>query len=89
MIHITEKFLGELRDKLEAKKIKLKVTDKALARLADLGYDAHYGARPLVRVIQDRVKKPLSKEILFGALSKGGTVLIEEKDEDITLVYNP
>ena len=62
MTHITSKFLNELSEQLKKKKVHLKITDKALNLLAEEGYDPHYGARPLVRTIQEKVKKPLSKE---------------------------
>ena len=87
MVHITQKFLDELSKQLEQKKIKLEVTKEALNRLAILGYDPHYGARPLVRIIQEKLKKPLSKEILFGSLSKGGLATLTEKNSDLVLQY--
>ena len=85
MAHITRKFLSELSEQLKKKKIELEVTEKALQKLAKEGYDPHYGARPLVRLIQEKLKKPLSKEILFGSLTKSGKVTIDEEGEEIIL----
>ncbi len=89
MIFITQKFLDELSQQLSQKKVKLVVTADALKLIAKEGYDPHYGARPLVRLIQEKVKKPLSNEILFGTLSKGGTVTLSDKAGSLELIYNP
>lgn len=88
MIFITKKFLDELSQQLRQKKINLLVTEEALKLIAKEGYDPHYGARPLVRFIQEKVKKPLSNEILFGTLSKGGTVTLSDKSGSIELSYD-
>jgi len=88
MIFITKKFLDELSQQLRQKKINLLVTEEALKLIAKEGYDPHYGARPLVRFIQEKVKKPLSNEILFGTLSKGGTVTLSDKSGSIKLSYD-
>lgn len=87
MIRITKKFLDQLEVKLKRKKIDLIVTEKALHKLSTDGYDSHFGARPLVRLIQERIKKPLSHEILFGCLNKPGSVTIDEKNSEINLSY--
>lgn len=87
MLYITKKFLDELSSQLRQKKVDLVVTEEALRLVAKEGYDPHYGARPLVRLIQEKVKKPLSKEILFGALSKGGVVTVGDKSGQIDLSF--
>ena len=89
MIFITQKFLAELSQQLSQKKVKLVVTEDALKLIAKEGYDPHYGARPLARLIQEKVKKPLSNEILFGTLSKGGTVTLSDKAGCLELIYDP
>jgi ATP-dependent Clp protease ATP-binding subunit ClpA len=57
--------------------------------LAEKGYDDKMGARPLGRVIQEHIKKPLAEELLFGKLSKGGLVKVGVKDGEIELTYEP
>ena len=72
---------------MQKKNIKLTTADAAVLYLADKGYDPDYGARPLARLIQDIIKKPLSEEILFGKLTKGGSVNIDMIDDQIYLSY--
>lgn len=84
---VVDKFLIKLEAKLESKKITLMVDDKARRWLAEKGYDPLMGARPMERVIQEHIKKPLANEILFGELTNGGTVNITEKDNELKLIY--
>ena len=65
----------------------LTVTEAARDYLADKGYDPDYGARPLARLIQDEVKKPLGEELLFGKLENGGRVTIDAEAGE--LVFRP
>ncbi|MEV9478369.1 ATP-dependent Clp protease ATP-binding subunit ClpA, partial [Aliarcobacter butzleri] len=65
------------------KKIKIEISAKAKKELAILGYDKAMGARPLNRVISDKIKNPLTDEILFGKLKKGGIVKIDYNNEFI------
>lgn len=65
MIKIVDKVLSELGSTLKEKRLQLTVSDQAKERLSQLGYDRQYGARPLNRVVQERLKKPLAKKILF------------------------
>jgi ATP-dependent Clp protease ATP-binding subunit ClpA len=74
MLSIVDKFVKELEVQLSDRKVKLVVSDAARAWLGKKGYDPLYGARPLARVIQDDLKKPLSDELLFGKLKNGGNV---------------
>ncbi len=73
---------------LESKKIKIEISKKAKDELANLGYDKTMGARPLNRVISDKIKNPLTDEILFGKLKKGGVVKIDYKDDFIFTYIN-
>ncbi len=86
MSRIVDKFIGELSAQLAEKKVKIELTDAARAYLAKKGYDPLNGARPLGRVIQDEVKRPLTDELLFGKLAGGGTVRIDAADDKITFV---
>jgi len=56
--------------------VSIELTDEARAWLAKKGYDRQYGARPLARIIQEHIKKPLAEELLFGKLAKGGVVRV-------------
>ncbi|MCP5334077.1 MAG: ATP-dependent Clp protease ATP-binding subunit ClpA [Oceanospirillaceae bacterium] len=85
--HVVDKFLVELQAQLDEKKVLLDATPAARAWLAKNGYDKQMGARPMARLIQDKVKKPLAELILFGALAdKGGNVRIDvSAGDDIAL----
>ncbi|MDZ7705994.1 MAG: ATP-dependent Clp protease ATP-binding subunit ClpA [Trueperaceae bacterium] len=82
MRDIVAKFVRELQLQLRDSKVELEVTDAARDRLAELGFDPLYGARPLARVIQDKIKKPLADELLFGRLREGGSVVVEPHEDD-------
>ncbi len=85
---VVDKFLIKLEAKLEPKKITLIVDNKARTWLAEKGHDPLMGARPMERVIQENIKKPLANELLFGELSHGGgTVRITEKDGKLDLSF--
>ena len=73
MKHIVDKFIRELAAQLTERNVILNVDKAARDYLAEKGYDPDFGARPLARVIQDEVKRPLSEDLLFGKLEKGGT----------------
>ena len=77
---IVDKFMAELSGQLSEKKVTIEVTDAARTYLAEKGYDPDFGARPLARLIQDEVKTPLGEELLFGALEKGGTVVVSAEE---------
>ena len=85
---IVEKFVGQLRMQLEPKKVVLKLSPEAKDWLADKGYDAVYGARPLNRLIQDRIRKPLAEELLFGKLVKGGVVTVNYSEGDLQFTFS-
>ncbi|MDX4065781.1 ATP-dependent Clp protease ATP-binding subunit ClpA [Aliarcobacter skirrowii] len=85
---VVGKFIEDLEKQLESKKIKIEISKKAKDELANLGYDKAMGARPLNRVISDKIKNPLTDEILFGKLKKGGVVKIDYKDDFIFTYIN-
>ena len=83
-----DKFLTELQAQLDEKKVTLEVDDKARAWLVKNGYDEKMGARPMQRLIQDKIKKNLAESILFGDLSKkGGVVLVSEAKDDLVISF--
>ena len=83
ILQIVEKFLLQLEKDLESKDIAMEVSQNAKKWLANRGYNPKMGARELLRTVDKELKRPLSKEILFGSLSKGGKVLIDcESDAD-------
>lgn len=84
--HVVDKFLTELQAQLDDKKVVIYATDAAREWLSEHGYDPQMGARPMARLIQEKVKKPLAEMILFGELAdKGGTVKIDLLDDEIGL----
>ncbi|MGA1940338.1 ATP-dependent Clp protease ATP-binding subunit ClpA [Arcobacter sp. YIC-310] len=85
---VAGKFIEDLEEALVDKNIKISITAKAKKELALLGYDKAMGARPLNRVISEKIKNVLTDEILFGKLKKGGQVKIDYK-EDFTFEYKP
>jgi len=78
---VVDKFIMQLEAQLEDRGVSIELTDEAREWLGKKGYDPLYGARPLGRVIQEHIKKPLAEEVLFGKLSKGGLVRVTVKDE--------
>ena len=70
---------------IKDKNIEISVTDEALDYLVDKGFDSKMGARPLQRVIDKDIKRPLSRELLFGSLKNGGKVIVEVQDGEIKL----
>jgi ATP-dependent Clp protease ATP-binding subunit ClpA len=85
MERIVEKFVRQLADQLAGKKVKIELTDAARAWLADKGYDPAFGARPLARVIEESIKRPLTDELLFGKLESGGTAVVDVDADHIVL----
>ena len=77
VLMVVDKFIGELQDKLNSKKVKLSLTKRAKEALAKKGYSTKFGARPLARVIEEEIVEPLSDEILFGDLQNGGEVKVD------------
>jgi len=85
MLKIVGKFLVELKDMVKDKGVKIEVDSEALDYLVDKGFDPKMGARPLARVIDNEIKRPLSKELLFGNLKSGGSVTIKFNEDDESL----
>ena len=85
MMKIVGKFLLELKNMVKDKGITITVSDLALDYLVDKGFDPKMGARPLQRVIDQEVKRPLSKQILFGDLKNGGNVNIDFRNDELVL----
>ena len=75
--NVVEKFIFELEQQLANKKVALSMTPAARAWIAEKGYDPKMGARPMARVIQDHIKKPLADALLFGQLANGGSVTVD------------
>ena len=85
MMKIVGKFLLELKNMVKDKGITITVTDEALDYLVDKGFDPKMGARPLQRVIDQDIKRPLSKKMLFGELKGGGSVTINMQNNQLVL----
>ncbi|MBA53079.1 MAG: ATP-dependent Clp protease ATP-binding subunit ClpA [Pseudomonadales bacterium] len=87
---VVDKFLTELQAQLDDKRVMLDVDDSARSWLAEKGYDKDMGARPMNRLIQEKLKRPLAEKILFGELSEnGGTVHISEEDGELVFETEP
>ncbi|MGZ3787007.1 MAG: ATP-dependent Clp protease ATP-binding subunit ClpA [Bacteriovorax sp.] len=88
ILKIVDKFLIQLETKLAEKNVELRIDESARAYLAKTGFDPKMGARPLARIIDTEIKKPLSHEILFGNLEKGGVVVVTFDDIHQKIVFN-
>ena len=86
---VVEKFIFQLEAQLADRSVTIELTEAAQKWLAEKGYDEKFGARPLARVIQEYIKRPLAEELLFGQLENGGTVrvLVEGEGEDAKLAF--
>ncbi|MFC6755043.1 hypothetical protein ACFQEU_16475, partial [Halorubrum tibetense] len=79
-----DKFLVQLQVQLDDKRVHLAVSDTAREWLAVNGYDEKMGARPMARLIQEKIKKPLAEMVLFGELADGGgTVMVDVEDDEL------
>jgi ATP-dependent Clp protease ATP-binding subunit ClpA len=85
---VVEKLLVEAEMQLEQKGVQLSVNDEARGWLADHGYDPKMGARPMARLIQDQIKRPLAEELLFGKLTEGGQVTVSVAEDGKTLALS-
>jgi len=86
---VVEKFILQLELQLADRQVEISLSEEAKSWLAKKGYDKHYGARPLSRVIQESIKQPLAEELLFGKLAKGGEVFVKLKDDKLTFEITP
>ncbi len=84
---VVDKFIKQLQLKLYAKKVVLTADDKARAWIAKTGYSAIYGARPIARLIQDKIANPIAEHILFGKLEKGGNCLVTNVEGEPELSF--
>ena len=85
--HIVDKFITELEMQLDQKRVQLIVDSEGRTWLAEKGYDAAMGARPMGRLIREEVRKPLAEELFFGALVEGGEVEVSIQDETLHFSY--
>ena len=89
ILQVVEKFVLQLEAQLMDRGVSIELTKPAAEWLAEKGYDERMGARPLARVIQEHIKKPLAEELLFGKLAKGGVVRVAVRDGKIALDILP
>ena len=86
---VIDKFILELEVQLAEREVHIALTDEAKAWLTERGYDKLYGARPMGRLIQEKIKQPLAEELLFGKLVNGGEVRVHLKDNDLAFEIVP
>jgi len=84
---IVDKFINELNGQLAEKRVLVKLTNEAREWLAKNGFDARYGARPMARLIHEKIKQPLANEILFGKLANGGSVVVNAEADELKLDF--
>ncbi|MFN7611239.1 MAG: ATP-dependent Clp protease ATP-binding subunit ClpA, partial [bacterium] len=84
---VVDKFIMQLEAQLADRHITIELTEKAREWLGEKGYSPQFGARPLSRIIQEHVKKPLAEEVLFGKLMHGGLVLVDTAKEGLVFSY--
>jgi ATP-dependent Clp protease ATP-binding subunit ClpA len=89
ILQVVDKFVTQLEAQLMDRNVTIELSPEAAEWLADKGYDEKMGARPLGRVIQENIKKPLAEELLFGKLAKGGVVHVRVTDGELQLVIEP
>ncbi len=85
---VVDKFVMELESQLSDRDVTITLTDQSREWLAKKGYDRKFGARPLSRVIQEYIKKPLAEQLLFGDLTKGGNVQVKVKNKKLDFEYS-
>ena len=86
ILQVVDKFILQLEAQLMDRNVTIELTKPAAEWIANKGYDTKMGARPLSRVIQEHIKKPLAEDLLFGKLSKGGVVKVMTKDGKLDLI---
>ena len=89
IIRVVDKLVVELEAKLGNNDVTLELDDAAREWIAERGYDPKMGARPMARVIQEHIKRPLAEELLFGSLSEGGHVRVTVTDDELKLISEP
>ena len=88
IVRVVDKFIIQLEEQLADRNVSIELSAAARTWLAENGYDPTYGARPLARLIQEEIKKPLADELLFGKLAKGGRVQVGFKDGKLTFSFS-
>ncbi|MBD3667015.1 MAG: ATP-dependent Clp protease ATP-binding subunit ClpA [Kangiella sp.] len=89
ILSIVDKFLTEVQGQLDDKQVNLHVDDAARHWFAKHGYDENMGARPMARLISDKIRRPLANEILFGKLMQGGDVYVSLKNDELDIRIEP
>ena len=89
ILRVVDKFLIELEAQLHEKHVSLSATPEARQWLAEHGFDPQMGARPMARLLQDKIKRPLADELLFGQLANGGKVTVDVKDGELVVITQP
>lgn len=84
---VVDKFVSDLTKQLADKNVELIVDNKAVLWMAHHGYDAKMGARPMGRLIQEKLKRPIAEQLLFGSLVNGGRVLVTEEQDNLQISY--
>lgn len=87
VMRVVDKFVMQLEAQLAERNVTITLSDPARAHLSSIGYDIAMGARPLSRVIQEKIKKPLAEELLFGKLVNGGAVMIDFENNELKFSY--
>jgi ATP-dependent Clp protease ATP-binding subunit ClpA len=86
---VVDKFVMQLEVQLEDRNVTIELDDASRKWLVEKGYDEHFGARPLGRLIQEKIKTPLADELLFGKLARGGVVNVSVKDKELAFDIRP
>jgi ATP-dependent Clp protease ATP-binding subunit ClpA len=86
---VVDKFVTELESQLTSRRVTIDLSPAARTWLAERGYDATFGARPMARLIQERLKRPLADQMLFGALKDGGRAVIDVVDGELRITCEP
>lgn len=87
IVQVVDKFICDLQVQLDKKQVSMELSNEARGWLAEQGYDQAMGARPMARLIQEQLKKPLANEILFGRLLKGGDVKVELLNDKLDFIF--
>ncbi len=86
--HVVNKFIFRLESQLADRNVTINLDDKARGWLVERGYERANGARPMARLIAEKIKKPLADEVLFGKLSKGGTVKVSVENDELSFSFS-
>lgn len=89
IVQVVKKFLDQLTDRLRERKVSISFSDQLIDYIADVGFDPLMGARPMERIIQKKIKKPLSEQLLFGKLAKGGKVSVNLISGKVAFQFEP